>query len=105
MIVLQGDPDPDYNTKKNDIEREKTSSSSASETRAGGDYAADLRLVLIIGRSIAVYLNKIHLKYSEVVNIMSYLYLTFLIDMTNNSHNNRMKQPTLPTPKGKTWCS
>ena len=97
MIVLQGDPDPDYNTKKNDREREKTSSSSASETRAGGDYAADLRLVLVIVRSIAVDLN---LKYSEVVNIMSYL--TFLIDMTNNSHNNRMKQPTLPTPKGKT---
>ena len=64
MIVLQGDPDPDYNTKKNDIEGEKTSSSSASETRAGGDYAADLRLVLVIVRSIAVDLNKIHLKLS-----------------------------------------
>ena len=64
MIVLQGDPDPDYNTKKNDIEREKTSSSRASETRAGGDYAADLRLVLVIGRSIAVDLNKIPLKLS-----------------------------------------
>ena len=51
-IVLQGDPDPDYNTKKNDMEghREKTSSSRASETRIGGDYAADIRLVFVLGQ-------------------------------------------------------